>query len=144
MTKPWKKSFGRRRLRVSPQGATGQQFELVLLEVGIRTVAQFLSATSTTRDRLLLTARTGLTAREIRELVSVVEFQQLTGFNPYIVDRLRSAGVQSLQDLARSDPEELTGELLEGSPQWNVSPRDLTTLISIWIAEARELHSVLN
>lgn len=129
---------------MSPQDGMGHRLELALSEVGIRTVGQFLSATSTARDRLLLGARTGLTAREIRELVPVVEFQQLTGFNDYIVDRLRSAGVQSLQDLARSDPKELTDELLDASPQWNVSPPDLTTLISIWIAGARELHSVLN
>ncbi len=122
----------------------GGECEEALARAGIRTVGAFLGSVETIRDRMLLGARTGLTAKQIRDLTALLEFQRLTDFDAVIVDRLRALGVGTTVDLAKYDPRELANLLIESNPHDGTNWRDLVNLIEIWVAEAQNLESALS
>lgn len=132
------------RLPDTLQHGSALECQRTLEELGIRTVGQLLATTSTIRDRLILSSKSGFSAAQIREIVSLTEFQLLTGYNAYLVRRLRDVGVKSISDLADSDPYDIVHALLDEPPLWDVPIRDVVTLISTWISEARSRRSVLH
>ena len=111
MAKPSRKppGFRKRRLELHQLGCSGG--EIALAKIGIRTFDAFLSSVQTIRDRMLLSARTGLTSRQIRNMTALLEFQQLTGFDAAVVQRLQAIGVGTVVDLANQDPRELANRL---------------------------------
>lgn len=145
MTKPSRRPESRTlRLPDTLQSGSALECQRTLKQLGIRTVGQLLATTSTIRDRLILSSRSGLSAAQVREIVSLAEFQLLTGYNAYLVRRVRNVGVKSLSDLADSDPYDIVHALLDEAPLWDVPVRDLVTLLAIWISEARSRRSVLH
>ena len=142
MAKPSRKppGFRKRRLELHQLGCSGG--EIALAKIGVRTVDAFLGSVQTIRDRMLLSARTGLTSRQIRYMTALLEFQQLTGFDAAVVQRLQAIGVGTVVDLANQDPRELANLLVESAPHsdWE----DLVRLLEIWVAEAQNQKSALN
>lgn len=134
--------FRNRRLELHQFGGSGG--EIALARVGIRTVDAFLSSVQTIRDRMLLSARTGLTSRQIRNMTALLEFQQLTGFDAAVRKRFQAVGVGTIVDLANQDPRELANLLIESAPHESPDWDEFVNLIEIWVAEARNLKSALN
>ena len=93
---------------------------------------------------MLLSARTGLTSRQIRNMTALLEFQQLTGFDAAVVKRFQAVGVGTIVDLANQDPRELANLLIESAPHESPDWDEFVNLIEIWVAEARNLKSALN
>jgi predicted flap endonuclease-1-like 5' DNA nuclease len=82
-----------------------------LAAAGIKNVAQMREAGRTRNDRQALAERTGIPVEAILELVKLSDLARIQGLKAIRARLYYDAGVDTLEKLARWDPEELCGIL---------------------------------
>ena len=84
-----------------------------LAAAGIRNVDQMLKAGRTSADRESLSLRTGVPLDTVVELVQLSDLARLPGVKGIRARLYRDAGVDSIEEMTKWDPEELRTMLLE-------------------------------
>jgi hypothetical protein len=79
----------------------------------------------------------GLSPSDLLEVEAEIRLLTLKGIGPHHGELLRIAGIESVEELARADPDELYRSLLgrRGAATFPALRRDM---VQVWVAAARE------
>jgi predicted RecB family nuclease len=112
--------------------------------VGILTVESLVANADTPRGRMFLAERTGLTARQILDIINLADLTRIEGITDETVAFLRSLGIHSVSDLAAAD----LGAILESlSVDDDMDQQEVFAiegLLATWIAQARHIRPLLD
>lgn len=115
-----------------------------LHQVGIKYAAQMVSAGKTAADRASLAQRTGIPQEVVLELVKLSDLARLPGVKGIRARLYYDAGVDSVEKMARCEPEALltlTAEFVERTGFEGVVP--LPKEVSSTIANAKKLPALV-
>ncbi len=109
-----------------------------LRTIGIKTTIGLLEAGSTPQGREELAEKTGISPKLILEWVNIADLMRIKGVGEEYSDLLEEAGVASVVDLSRRDPENLHAKLLEVNEEKKLVRRvPSLNAVKGWIALAR-------
>ncbi len=122
----------------------GDVYAEKLKEAGIQTTEALLEAGKTPKGRKVLAETTGIGGALILKWINRVDLFRVKGISEEYADLLEAAGVDTIPDLARRNPENLHAKLGEVNAEKNLV-RQLPALsqVSNWIAQANDLPRVV-
>lgn len=112
--------------------------------MGIETTEEFLERGTTTRGRHDLADRTGINDHLILEWVNHLDLARVQGLVWEYADLLEEAGVETMAELAQSNPAALSKRIAEVSQQKGLN-RQLPSEpeVAAWVDQAKELPKVI-
>jgi NADPH:quinone reductase-like Zn-dependent oxidoreductase/ferredoxin len=109
-----------------------------LRAIGIKTTIDLLEAGNTPLEREELAEKTGISPKLILEWVNIADLIRIKGVGEEYSDLLEEAGVASVVDLSRRDPEDLHAKLLKVNEEKTLVRRvPSLNAVRDWIALAR-------
>jgi predicted flap endonuclease-1-like 5' DNA nuclease len=122
----------------------GSVFAQKLEGAGLKTTAQLLESGKTSAGRRKLVETTGITAEKLLDFVNRADLMRVAGVGPQFSDLLEAAGVDTVKELVRRDPESLHTKLLKVNEEKNLVNR-LPTLreVEAMIAHAKTLPTIV-
>ncbi|MEM2926736.1 MAG: DUF4332 domain-containing protein [Candidatus Bathyarchaeia archaeon] len=115
-----------------------------LMALGIKTTADLLEAGKTPKKREELAQKTGISAKLILEWVNLADLMRVKGIGEEYSDLLEEAGVDTVAELARRDPENLHAKLLEINEKKKLVRRPpALSLVRQWVEEAKKLPRIV-
>jgi len=110
-----------------------------LRAVGVGTQDKLVAAGSTPAERRRLASVTGLSAEDLQAWVNRAEIGRIRGVSSIYGRLLEEAGVASVPDLARREPERLHAALAGINAGVRLTTRPPTLVaVSAWIAQAKD------
>jgi hypothetical protein len=109
-----------------------------LRRLGVADNEQLLKAGSTNLDRHGLSEALGVEIEQVVRLVNRVDLLRVSGLDDQSISLLNLAGITSLQDLARCNPERLCARLGDLKGARTGKDIDVRT-IERWVAQASSL-----
>src|SRR5690606_24239133 len=104
--------------------------------VGLLTVESFLENARSPRDRMFLAAKSGLSARQILEILNLADLSRIDNLGYEAIRILRSHGVHTSKDLAELDPAFLISILSsEDDEGLEDETSNIVKLVYCWIAQ---------
>jgi len=118
----------------------GPTYAQQLTNAGIRTPNDLLEAGSTKKKREDLAEQTGITEKLILEWVNLADLFRIKGVGEEYSDLLEEAGVDTVVELSRRNPENLHAKICEVNEAKNLvrRPPSLNQVID-WIEQAKKL-----
>ena len=115
-----------------------------LTAAGIDTTDKLLSAGATPSGRKKIASATGISEQKILQWVNHADLFRIKGIGPEYADLLEVAGVNTVVQLARRNPENLHAKLEEVNSQKKLV-RKLPTLNQVkeWIEQAKNLPRII-
>ncbi len=122
----------------------GEVYAQKLQAVGIETVEALLEKGSTPKGRQELEEQAGIGGQLILKWVNRADLFRIKGIGEEYADLLEAAGVDTVPDLARRNPENLY-QALQAVNEERKLVRRLPTLEQVngWIAQAKELPRIV-
>ena len=117
-----------------------------LEKAGIRTCEKLLQEGATRKGRTDLAKETGLDPKQILEWVNRADLMRVKGVSRQYSDLLEAAGVDTVKELRRRNPENLTKAMeAANSAKRNklVQRTPSVKVVSKWIESANELEPVV-
>jgi predicted flap endonuclease-1-like 5' DNA nuclease/Pyruvate/2-oxoacid:ferredoxin oxidoreductase delta subunit len=109
-----------------------------LRAIGIQTTTGLLEAGSTLQEREALAEKTRISPKLIREWLNIADLMRIKGVGEEYSDLLEEAGVESVVELSKRDPESLHARLREVNAQKKLVRRvPSLNAVQGWIALAR-------
>ena len=122
----------------------GEIYAQKLQAAGIKTVEALLEKGSTSKGRHELEEQTGIGGQLILKWVNRADLFRIKGIGEEYADLLEVAGVDTLPELARRNPENLYQTLLAVNEEKKLVRRPPTLdQVSGWVAQAKELPRVI-
>lgn len=116
-----------------------------LRAVGIRTTEALLQAGATPQGRQELAEKIGVSADRILEWVNRADLMRVTGIGEQYSDLLEAAGVDTVAELARRNPENLYQKLVEVNAAKELVRRlPAQAMVADWIEQAKKLERVVS
>ncbi|WP_297445602.1 DUF4332 domain-containing protein [Desulfurobacterium sp.] len=118
----------------------GNAYAEKLAEIGIATVEDLLEKGATAKGREEISEKTGISKKTILNWVNRADLMRIKGVGEEYADLLEAAGVDSVPELARRNPENLYRKLKEVNEQKKLV-RQIPGIKQIenWIEQAKEL-----
>lgn len=118
----------------------GAAYAKKLIAAGIKTTDNLLEAAATPAGRKNLAEKTGISEKMILEWVNLADLFRIKGIGEEYSDLLEEAGVDSVVELAKRDPENLHAKMVEVNAKEKLVRR-LPTLNEVkdWIEQAKKL-----
>ncbi len=118
----------------------GPTYAKRLVEAGIRTIADLLEVGSTRKGREDLWEKTGISVKLILEWVNIADLSRIKGVGEEYSDLLEEAGVDTVVELSKRNPERLHAKMNEINEEKKLVRR-LPTLEDVreWIDQATKL-----
>ncbi|WP_456397378.1 DUF4332 domain-containing protein [Desulfurobacterium sp.] len=118
----------------------GSAYAEKLAQIGITSVEDLLEKGSTAKGREEIAEKTGISKKVILNWVNRADLMRVKGIGEEYADLLEAAGVDSVPELARRNPENLYQKLKEVNEQKKLV-RQIPSVKQIekWIAQAKEL-----
>lgn len=118
----------------------GPKYAKKLAVAGIKTVDDLLNAGATRKGRKQLAEKTGISEKLILEWVNLADLFRIIGVASEYSDLLEEAGVDTVAELARRDPENLHAKILEVNAAKKLV-RQPPTLDQVknWVKQAKSL-----
>jgi len=118
----------------------GAAYAKKLIAAGIKTTDNLLEAAATPAGRKNLAEKTGISEKMILEWVNLADLFRIKGIGEEYSDLLGEAGVDSVVELAKRDPENLHAKMAEVNAKEKLVRR-LPTLNEVkdWIEQAKKL-----
>jgi hypothetical protein len=88
---------------------------LKLKSVGIRSTAGLLEAARSVKGREALSAKTGISARQLLEWANVADYMRIPGMGKAKVELVRAAGVSTVRELALRNPARLAQNMKDAN-----------------------------
>ncbi len=116
-----------------------------LRAAGIRTIGALLSAGATPEGRKELAEKTGIGEEYILDWVNRADLMRIRGVGEEYSDLLEKAGVDTVVELARRNPDNLYEKLLEVNAEKRLVRRvPAREAVARWVEEAKTLPRVLS
>ncbi|HEX2863779.1 MAG TPA: DUF4332 domain-containing protein [Deinococcales bacterium] len=111
---------------------------------GIVSTDDLLREGASRAGREHIAERAGLTTQQVLEFVNRADLMRVKGIGPQYSDLLEAAGVDSVKELARRDPENLLAKILEVNEARHLvnRPPNLEAVKKI-VGEAKELPGIV-
>src|SRR3990172_11727756 len=118
----------------------GEVYSAKLKQFGINTTQAMLERANSAKDRKEVAEKTGISETLILEWVNLADLFRIKGVGEEYSDLLEEAGVDTVPELARRDPENLYGKIVEVN-QAKKLVRKLPTQVQVssWIEQAKAL-----
>jgi len=118
----------------------GPTYAKKLIEAGIKTTDSLLEAGSTSKERDELAEKTGISPKLILEWVNLADLFRIKGMGEEYSDLLEEAGVDTVVELARRNPENLHAKLLEVNEEKKLVRRPPSlNAVNSWVEQAKKL-----
>ncbi len=115
-----------------------------LWKIGLRTSDDILDRTSTADDRQKLAVQTEIDADLLLDLARRADLARIKGIGNLYAVLLKHAGINSIQDLARQDVEELYKRVIELNETMKLARRiPKPANVEQWVEGARKLVPVI-
>lgn len=109
-----------------------------LRRAGIQTTHDLLTQCASREGRIQVAAYTGISASYLLLLTQQCELLQLNGINKDVFALLRAAGVETVDDLVRTNPEVLSTELQSINKEKHLMPLSPEAfMVETWIDQAK-------
>lgn len=107
---------------------------------GVKDTDSLLEATCTPKQRKELADKTGLTEAQVLKFANMVDLYRVKGIGSEYSELLEAAGVDTVPELARRNPANLTKAMVEANAAKNLVRRLPTEAeVTRWIEEAKTL-----
>lgn len=118
----------------------GPTYAKKLMEAGIKTTDDLLETGSTPKSREELAEKTGISSKLILEWVNLSDLLRIKGVGEEYSDLLEEAGVDTVVELSRRNPENLHAKIVEINKEKKLV-RKPPTLDDVrgWIEQAKKL-----
>ena len=118
----------------------GPTYAKKLVEVGVKTTEELLERGATRKGREELSEKTGISAKLILEWVNLADLFRIKGVGEEYSDLLEEAGVDTVVELSRRNPENLHARILEVNEEKKLVRRPPTLRkVRRWIEQAKKL-----
>jgi len=116
-----------------------------LRSLGIRTTEALLKAGATPQGRQELAEKVGVSADTILKWVNRADLMRITGIGEQYSDLLEAAGVDTVVELARRNPENLYQKLVEVNAEKGLVRRlPNQAMVADWIEKAKGLERAVS
>lgn len=113
-------------------------------DAGVKDTDSLLANARTVSERKKLAEATGLSAQRILKFANMVDLYRISGIGSEYAELLEASGVDTVPDLARRSPENLTAKMEEINAAKKLTRRAPTLAeVTKWVAQAKELPRVL-
>ena len=107
---------------------------------GITTTEELLNAGATPQGREALSEKTGIAESLILEWVNLADLMRIKGVGEEYSDLLEEAGVDTVAELARRNPENLLAKIIEVNAAKNLVRRTpYLSFVTSWVEQAKNL-----
>ncbi|MDZ7372583.1 MAG: DUF4332 domain-containing protein [candidate division KSB1 bacterium] len=122
----------------------GATYAAKLKEIGIHTTEQLLEKGATPAGRNEIAQQTGISGTLILKWVNHVDLFRIKGIGSEYADLLEAAGVDTVPELARRNPQNLHQALVETNEKRKLV-RQLPTLKQVedWVEQAKKLPRIV-
>ncbi len=118
----------------------GPTYAKKLVGVGIKTTEELLERGATREGREEISKKTGISAKLILEWVNLADLFRIKGVGEEYSDLLEEAGVDTVVELSRRNPENLHAKILEVNEKKKLVRRAPTLKkVREWIEQAKKL-----
>ncbi|MEM2104737.1 MAG: DUF4332 domain-containing protein [Candidatus Bathyarchaeia archaeon] len=118
----------------------GPEYAKKLAGAGVKTTDDLLNAGATKKGRKELAEKTGISEKLILEWVNLADLFRIKGVAEEYSDLLEEAGVDTVVELAKRDPENLHAKILEVNKQKKLVKRPPTLeQVKNWVEQAKKL-----
>ena len=114
-----------------------------LHEAGLSNSDQLLAAAAQPKDREALAAKLGIDAKQVLELANRADLARIKGVGKVYSDLLEWAGVDTVAELARRNPEGLYAKIVEVAGMHFVKQLPTAEAVADWITQAKGLDKKL-
>ncbi len=115
-----------------------------LSKVGITSTGKLLYVCHTKEARMDLAERTGLSESVILNWVNMSDLFRINGITGHAAELLLAADIDTVQELAEEDAENLCCKMIEVNAELNLNLQvAAVTAVEIWIAQAKELPAII-
>ena len=122
----------------------GSTYETRLNNIGIYTVGDLLSDGATPNGRKTIAQETEISSKLILEWVNICDLYRIRGVGEEYSDLLEEAGVDTVPELARRNPENLHTKMSEVNEEKNLVRRlPSVSDVERWVEEAKKLPRVI-
>jgi predicted RecB family nuclease len=116
-----------------------------LRKARIRTVEALLKKGATRKGRRQVAGETGISEKLILEWVNRADLMRVRGVGEEYSDLLEAAGVDTIKELRRRNPENLLAAMVQINIEKNLVRRLPTTaMVERWVDHAAELEPIVN
>jgi predicted flap endonuclease-1-like 5' DNA nuclease len=123
----------------------GPAYAKKLISDGIKTVEALLKMGATPKGREEISKATGISHKEILEWVNRADLYRIKGVGSEYSDLLENAGVDTVVELSKRDPKNLTKTMAEVNSKHKVVRRLPTEKeVSGWVSQAKKLPRVVS
>lgn len=110
---------------------------------GLGDSAKLLAAAATPAARNELAAKLGVDSKEVLEMANRADLARIKGIGTVYSDLLEQAGVDTVAELARRNPENLYSKMVEVAGEHFVQRLPRAADVADWVAQAKELPRAL-
>jgi predicted flap endonuclease-1-like 5' DNA nuclease len=122
----------------------GEAYRTKLSEAGITTTQALLDRGKTPKGREELANATGISEKRILEWVNHIDLFRIQGIGSEYADLLEEAGVDTVPDLARRNPQNLHQTLVQTNQEKNlVRQVPGASQVESWVNQAKALPRVI-
>ncbi|MDQ1281064.1 MAG: hypothetical protein QG670_2328 [Thermoproteota archaeon] len=118
----------------------GPAYAKKLVDAGIKTTEDLLSAGATPKGRESLATKTGITEKLILKWTNMADLYRIKSVGSEYAELLEAAGVDTIVELSKRVPENLHAKMLEVNEQKKLVRRPPTLdAVKQWVSEAKTL-----
>ncbi|MBR2668148.1 MAG: DUF4332 domain-containing protein [Oscillospiraceae bacterium] len=122
----------------------GETYQAKLNAVGIKTIAALLAAGTTKKGRAELAEKSGITETLILKWVNHADLMRIKGVGSEYSDLLEAAGVDTVPELSKRRPDNLTKKMIEVNAEKKlVRQVPSQKMVEKWVAQAKALPRIL-
>jgi len=131
--------------KISEIEGIGPVFTEKLGTVGVTTTDDLLGLCATTKGRLEISEKSGLTTSQLLIWADMADMMRLNGVGPQFSELLKASGVDTVKELRTRNAENLTAKLAEVNAEKKLA-RAVPSLshVSGWIEQAKSTEPLIS
>ncbi len=130
--------------KLSQVEGIGTSYAEKLVKAGVKTTQALLDKGATSKGRRELAEATGISEKVILEWVNHVDLFRIKGIGEEYADLLEAAGVDTVPELARRNPQNLHQKLIEVNKEKELVRRPpAQATVENWVEQAKDLPRVI-
>lgn len=130
-------------LRITELFGVREDLGAALKAQGLSDSDKLLAAAATPHARQELAAKLGVDSKGVLELANRADLARIKGVGTVYSDLLEWAGVDTVAELARRNPDNLYEKIVEAADMHFVKRLPRPADVADWVAQAKELPRVL-